>query len=242
MINKVPIIINTDTGLTRDERTLTDTILRTLPVPLQEKYNKSRPGKLSMYAQIVIGVKMPLGVAIAAWEGLGSLLKKSNCKYQYVDKSFKDTKYFTIQFKDKTLAIQNTITNQLIFNGFYRINTKAYNTSDFDVPIMNSNSVLVDIFNQLFFKQYSQLTTFITYYNFFVDAITADVCNHYHIPNDIAGMLIYASNLLADNNHTSENNASLYRIRSSEIIPAIIHYRLAFAISKYNNNVPRCSS
>ena len=109
--------------------------------------------------------------------------------------------------------------------------------SDFETPIMNSNSVFVDIFNQLFFKQYSQLTTFITYYNFFVDAITADVCDHYHIPNDIAGMLIYASNLLADNNHTSENNAALYRIRSSEIIPAIIHYRLAFAISKYNNSV-----
>lgn len=235
MINKVPIVINTDTGLTRDERTLTDTILRTLPVPLQEKYNKSRPGKLSMYAQIVIGVKMPLGVAIAAWEGLGSLLKKSNCKYQYVDKSFKDTKYFTIQFKDKTLAIQNTITNQLIFNGFYRINTKAYNTSDFDVPIMNSNSVFVDIFNQLFFKQYSQLTTFITYYNFFVDPITSDVCLHYNLPNDIAGMLLYSTHLLSDNSFTSESNSALFRIRSSEIIPAMIHYHLAKAISKYNN-------
>ena len=50
-------------------------------------------------------------------------------------------------------------------------------------------------------------------------------------------MLIYASNLLADNNHTSEHNAALYRIRSTEIIPGIIHYELAVAISKYNNNV-----
>ncbi|EKC47844.1 hypothetical protein OBE_15492, partial [human gut metagenome] len=162
-------------------------------------------------------------------------MKKSNCKYQYVDKSFKDTKYFTIQFKDKTLAIQNTVTNQLIFNGFYRINTKAYNTSDFDVPIMNSNSVFVDIFNQLFFKQYSQLTTFITYYNFFVDPITQDVCLHYNLPNDIAGMLLYSTHLLSDNSFTSESNSALFRIRSSEIIPAMIHYHLAKAISKYNN-------
>lgn len=237
MINKVPVIINTDTGLTRDERTLTDTILRTLPGTLQDKYMRIKPGKMSMYAQITIGVKIPLGVAIAAWEGMGSLLKKSNCKYQYVDKSFKDSNYFMIPFKDKILAIQNTISNQLIFNGFYRINTKAYSTSDFDIPIMSTNSVYVDIFNQLFFKQYSQLTTFITYYNFFVDPITNEVALHYNLPNDISGMLLYSAQLLSDNSFTPESNSALFRIRSSEIIPAMIHYHLAKAVSKYNNTV-----
>ena len=237
MLNQVPIIVNTETGKTRTDETITDIILRTLPENIQNEYRKQKPGKMSMYSEITIGVTIPLGVAIAAWEGMSSLLKKSGAKYQYVDNNFNDTKYMIIPFKDKRLAIESSIANQLIFNGFYRINTKAYMASEFETPIMNSNSIYVDIFNQLFFKQYSQLTTFITYYNFFVDAITAEVCDHYHIPNDIAGMLIYASNLLADNNHTSENNAALYRIRSSEIIPAIIHFRLAFAISKYNNNV-----
>lgn len=237
MINKVPIVINTETGLTRDGITLTDVIFNTLPDELKGTYKKIKPGKLSMYSEITIGVTVPLGVAITAWEGLSTILKKAGCKYQFVDSSFDDTGYLRIPFKDKTLAIANTIANQLIFNGFYRINTKAFNVSDFDIPIMNTNSVFVDIFNQQFFKQYSQLTTFITYYNFFVDAITEDVCSHYNIPNDITGMLIYASNLLADNNYTNENASSLYRIRSSEIIPAIIHYRLAVAISRYNNNI-----
>lgn len=236
MINQVPIVINTETGKTRSDETITDIILKSLPEELQKEYHRQKPGKMSMYSEITIGVTLPLGVAIAAWEGIGSLLKRSGVKYQYVDNKFDDKHYFVIPFKDKNLAIANSIQSQLVFNGFYRINTKAYSVADFQVPIMNANSVFVDIFNQLFFKQYSQLTTYITYYNFFVDAITADVCDHYHIPNDIAGMLIYASNLLADNNHSSENNASLYRIRSSEVIPAIIHYRLALAISKYNNN------
>lgn len=235
MINKVPIIINTDTGLSRDGRTITDIIVSTLPEILKNEYRKQKPGKMSMYSEIKIGVTVPLGVACAAWEGFSAFLKKTNMKYQFVDNNFNDTKFFTIRFKDKIVAIQNTINAQLLFNGFYRLNTKAYNMADFEVPIMNTNSIYVDIFNQLFFKQYSQLTTFITYYNFFVDAITADVCHHYNLPDDIVGMLIYSSNLLADNNHSSENNAALYRIRSSEIIPAIIHFKLAFAISKYNN-------
>ena len=237
MINQVPIVVNTDTGKTRDDQTITDIILNNLPPELQSEYHKQKPGKLSMYSQITIGVTVPLGVAIAAWEGISSLLKRSEANYKFVDKSFSDMHYFVIDFKDRRLAIESTIQNQLLFNGFYRLNTKGFSFSDFETPIMNSNSIYVDIFNQLFFKQYSQLTAFITYYHFFVDAITADVCRHYHLPDDIAGMLIYASSLLADNNHTSENDASLYRIRSSEIIPGIIHYRLALAISKYNNNI-----
>lgn len=237
MINEKPVILNVDTGLTRDGRTLTELMLSTLPPEISERYNKMKPGKLAMYAEIRIGEKIPLGCAIAAWEGISSLIRLANSDIKYVDKTFSAPGYFIIPFKDRNLAIKNTVQNQLLFNGFYRINTKAYSVADFNTPIMKPNSVYVEIFNQHFFKTYSQLTPFITYYNFFVDAITKDVCNHYNIPNDICGMLVYASNLLADNGHAVETQSSLYRIRSSEIIPAIIHYKLAYAISKYNNSL-----
>lgn len=237
MINQVPIVLNTETGLDRHGKSLTEIIVSVLPTDVVADYNKGKPTKLSMYADIKIGVQIPLGVAIAAWEGLPSLLKRSGAEYKYVGPREDVPGFLKIPFKDRTLAIRNTVPNQLIFNGFYRLNTRQYSTTDFETPIMDDNSVYVDIFNQMFFKQYSQRTTFITYYHFFVDAITADVCQHYHVPNNIADMLIYAANLLADNNFTSENNASLYRIRSSEIIPAMIHYHLAVAIAKYNNSV-----
>lgn len=235
MSNKVPIVINIDTGLTRDKKTITDVMVDSLPPELQTAYYKVKPGKLSMYSQITVGCTMPLGIAIAAWEGLSSLIKKSNSNAIIVDKNYKQPGYFTIVFKDKALAIPNTIQNQLIFNGFFRIPTRAHEIGAFETPVMDHNSIFVDILNQHFFKQYSQLTTFITCYQFFVDPITKEVTLHYNIPDDLAGMLIYASNLLADNNCSSEIAANLYRLRSSEIIPAIIHYRLAFAISKYNN-------
>lgn len=236
MLDQVPIVINTETGLDRHNRTITDIILPTLPEDVYKAYNKAKPAKLSMYAEIkVMGIMIPLGVSIAAWEGLPSLLKRSGAQYRYIGPREEATGFMKIPFKDKTLAIQSTVQNQLLFNGFYRINTRQYSTTDFDSTIMQDNSVYVDIFNQLFFKQFSQRTTFITNYHFFVDAITEDVCRHYKLPDNLCDMLIYASNLLADNNYTSENNASLYRIRSSEIIPAMIHHSLAVAISKYNN-------
>lgn len=238
MIDQVPIVMNTDTGLDRNERSITSILLTVLPPEIRAIFDKIKPNKISMYAQIKIGVVLPLGVAIAAWEGISSLLKKSNAQYKFLNARGEDVAgYLLFKFKDKTLAIKNTLVNQLIFNCFYRIDTKNHNFDEFDVPVMDQNSIFIDICNNMFFRQYSQLTTFTTMYYFFMDAITADVCNHYHIPNDIASLLIYAVNMLADNSFTRETTSSLYRIRSSEIVPAIIHYILARDISKYNNNV-----
>lgn len=240
MINKVPVVLNTETGLTRQNTTLTETMLSTLPVEIQNEYHKIKPGKLSMHAECrVNGMNIPLGVCIAGWEGFSSLLKKSGCKYQFVDKSFSDPKYLLLRFKDKTIAIEDTLTNQLLFNGFYRINTKAYTIDEFDSTLFDMDSVWIDIFNQLFFKLYSNLTPFLTTYHFFVDSITKEVCNHYNIPDNLIDMLIYSAKLLADNSYSNENHSSFYRIRSTEIIPAILHRLLAFAISA---NVHRMGS
>lgn len=236
-IDNKPIVINTNTGLTRQGESLTAVMLSGLPQEGYDIYMKMKPGKVNMYTQITVGVVVPLGVACAAWEGINSLIKKSGCKYQFVNNGFNDPHYFTIPFKDRILAIEGTVPNQLLFNGFMKINTRVYTFAQMNVPISETESVYVDMFNQLFFKQYSQLTTFITTYNFMVDVITEDVCRHYNMPDDLVSMLIYSSNLLADNSLSSELTASLYRIRSSEIVPAIVHYILAVAMSKYNNRL-----
>lgn len=236
MKNQVPIIVNTDTGLTNDEMTLTDLIVSSLPPHMQKEYAKVKPGKRAMYSEMNAGQKTPVGVTCCAWEGLTNVLKKANIQYKIAPLRSSENGYFSIAFKDQVLLIKNSVSNQLFMNGFLLINTKAYNIAEFEKPIMDPNSVYVDIYNQHFFKQYSQLTTFIAYYNFFVDSITSDVCLHFNLPNDIVSMLIYASNLLADNNFANENNASFYRVRSTEVIPAIIHSEIAFAISKYKNS------
>lgn len=237
MNNKVPIIINTDTGVTRDEETITDIIIKSLPEDLQMQYQKIKPGKRAMYSEMNATVKTPVGVTCCAFEGISKVLKKANVEYKVVGKRDQvPIGYIFIDFLDCRLIIKGTIPNQLLFNGFNMIDTKSYRMADFEIPIMNPDSVYVDIYNEHFFKQYSQLTTFIAYYNFFVDAITSDVCLHYNMPNDLVGLLIYGSNMLADNNFVVENTASLYRVRSSEVVPAIIHSELAFAISKYNNS------
>lgn len=235
MINKVPVVINIESGLTRESKTLTETILENLPQEIRQAYLKQKPTKVHMYTEILIGIKIPLGVACCAWEGLTEFLNKSRAEFKYVDKGFNELGYIKIPFKDKTLAVKNTLANQLLFNGLYKLPTKSHNVAEFDVPIMDQSSIYIDIFDQLFFTTYSQLTTFISRYKFFVDPITYEVCNHYNLPNDLVGMLIYASNILCDNEHVDETNASLYRIRSTEIIPAILHYNLAVAVSKYSN-------
>ena len=237
MENQVPIIINTETGLDQNDRSITDIIINSLPPDLQKQYQKVKPGKRAMFSEMNAGEKTPVGLTCCAWEGITNVLKKSNAQYQVIGpREMAPNGMFAIDFKDCRLAIKNTIPNQLLWNGFRMIDTKQFKMSEFETPIMNPSSIYVDIYNKHFFRQYSQLTTFIAYYNFFLDAMTYDVCSHFNLPTDIVGMLIYASNMLADNNYALENTASLYRVRSTEVIPAIIHSEIAFAISKYNNS------
>ena len=240
MINKVPVVLNTETGLTRQNTTLTEMMLSTLPIEIQNEYHRIKPGKLSMHAECRVNrMSIPLGICIAGWEGFSSLLKKSGCKYKFVDKSFSDPKYLLFRFKDRIIAIEDTLPNQLLFNGFYRINTKSYTIDEFDSTLFDMDSVWIDIFNQLFFKLYSNLTPFLTTYHFFVDSITKEVCNHYNIPDNLIDMLIYSAKLLADNSYSNENHSSFYRIRSTEIIPAILHRLLGLTIS---SNIHRMGS
>ena len=237
MINKVPIIINTDTGLDKSDRTITDIITSSLPPDLQKEYQKIKPGKRSMYTEMNAAVKTPVGLTCCAWEGITRVLKKANTEYKIVGKREPiPIGWIFIDFYDVRLLIKNTVPNQLLFNGFNMIDTKQYRMSEFEIPIMNPDSIYVDIYNDHFFKQYSQLTMFIQYYNFWMDAMTYDVCLHYNLPTDIVSVLIYGSNMLADNNFVIENTSSLYRVRSTEVVPSIIHYELAKAISQYNNS------
>lgn len=236
MENQVPIIIDTETGLDQNGRSISDIIINSLPPDLQKQYQKVKPGKRAMFSEMNAGEKTPVGLTCCAWEGISNVLKKANVDHKVIGpRELPPTGMFTIDFKDCKLAIKNTIPNQLLWNGFRMVDTKQFRMAEFETPIMNPSSIYVDIYNRHFFKQYSQLTTFIAYYNFFVDAMTYDVCSHYNLPTDIVGLLIYSSNMLADNNYILENTASLYRVRSSEVIPAIIHSEIAFAISKYNN-------
>ena len=73
-------------------------------------------------------------------------------------------------------------------------------------------------------------------YEFTIDPITKEILIDLNLPTDIVNLMIYAVKLLADKQYTWELNEGLYRVRSAEIIPAILYDALAKNYITYKNS------
>ena len=73
-------------------------------------------------------------------------------------------------------------------------------------------------------------------FEFGVDPITSEICIDLNIPNSLLGLFVYAVNLLSDSQYIVDINQNLSRIRSNEVIPAILYERLAKNYVSYRNS------
>src|SRR5699024_6009160 len=118
----------------------------------------------------------------------------------------------------------------LLLNGFRLIDTKNYTIAQ-----MNEQEAYI----QYLIKVYGRAAitnALMNQYEFMIDPITLEVLKDLNLPTDIVSLIIYAVSLLADSQYTSEINQNLSRIRSNEIIPAILYERLAKNYILYRNS------
>lgn len=172
---------------------------------------------------------VPLIILIGYCEGLTTVLRKANINHYFTDKRPKiDNNQSYIEFEDGYLVYDiYPLENSLLMNGLSVIPTKAFNYSDFDSK---------DIYLELFDAMYSARNlsnAFDSFYEFMIDPITKEILNDLDYPTDFVSVVIFANTLLADNSYIIENNMNLYRVRSNEIVNAIIHRKIADAYAAY---------
>jgi hypothetical protein len=74
------------------------------------------------------------------------------------------------------------------------------------------------------------------FYEFLIDPITKEILDDMNMPTDVVDLFIYAINLLGDSQYIPEINQGLSRIRSNEIVAAILYERLAKNYVLYRNS------
>ena len=229
---KKPIMINLETQKTDDGKTVIDVIVDSMPADVRAEYEKTITGKRLLFnTATIMAQTIPLISLLAYWEGLSTVMKKAGINYVSSDKHTKITPdKASIKFADCEIVYDNTVENQLLMNGMYSFDTKSYNFSDFDTPIP-----YIDFFKKVYGKA-SIVNTLVNAYDFFIDSITKEILESQNQPTDIVGVCIYANKLLADNSYTDEGKQNLYRVRSNEIIPAILHYTIANHYIDYRNS------
>lgn len=231
---KTPIIINMDTQQTENGKTVSDIIVESLPENLQAEYYHTKPPKRLMYAGVTtMNQQIAIGILLAFWEGFGSLMQKADVVYRLESRVPKElaNNEETIKFNNCTVVYKaDTVTKSLLMNGFSMFDFSQYNIEEMETPTP---------YLQYFVKVYGKANianALMNSYEFTIDHITREVLEDMSLPTKIVELCIYAVSLLSDSQYTSELNQNFSRIRSNEIIPAILYDAIAKQYIHFKNS------
>lgn len=232
MEGKTPVLIDEDTGLDRTGRTIVDIIEANLPDQYKKIFDSIKGPKQSMFVEgKLAGEFIPIISTLIVWIGLTKALDKMNITWRFdpnakrVPQSTSSKRY--IRFADGVLEYEAKTYAELILNGLAKMKPEQFKFEDFN------SEVGYDDFIYSQWGSYNGITELKNFKEFLIDPITKRVCQDMMLPDDPAGLLIRAVQLLSDNAYTSKASDKSYRTRSVEIIAAILYSCLATQYRAY---------
>ena len=204
-----------------------------------DEFKKLSFGKKYVHTEAKVLTKfIPVVVLIMFFEGITKVIQKFGDKnVRFTDKRSNHDNNIYIQFADGYLCYpMSDMEACMMFNGLTEIPTSMYTIAE-----MDDRETYLSIFEHLYGSGYIA-GGLVNYYDFMIDPITLKILRMLNYPEDIVSLIIYANNLLADNDYKSDMNLSMYRLRDMETIPALMYKQMATAYSRYrataNNNNP----
>lgn len=231
-----PVIIDMDTQKTADGKTITDIIFDAVDPEYTKKFKslQMHAPKRVMYTSVTtMKQSIPMVVLLCIWEGLTSVLEKGHIKYRLVqDVKTMDihTNEDYIKFKDCYLVYEKNVPVELLMSGLKALHTEEYNLAD-----MNTQLPYIPYVEKKYGK-ISILNALNNVYEFTLGPIEREILTDMKLPTDLVELMIYANSLLADGQCISENNLTEYRVRSAEIIAAILYDCIAKAYVPFKNS------
>lgn len=218
---------------------LIDFILSKSP-QLKEEVSKQSVGKKYMYTRVKIMNKyVPTILLLAYKNGLSNILNRIKADYFFSDTRPRvDLNETVIEFNDGYLVFSNVpYQNALLLNGLLEIPTKNYSFDDFSDLLTYQ-----DIFESIYGRR-NIANAFSNFFDNFIDPITLEVLQKLSLPTDLTGLVLYANELLIDNQFRTELDLRSFRFRSAELISARLYKLIATAYEQYkataNHRNPR---
>ena len=234
MENDKPIFINTDTQVTiRGQKSIVDIILNNIDPEFKQTFESIKAPRRLMYTKVkVMEQFISVIMLLCFWEGLTRILKKMDVSYELTNTIPKQLSpnQNIIKFKDCWMVYTENVGQSLLLNGLRLIDTSLYNIAEFDT---------IEPYMAYFMKIYGKATianALNNFYEFTIDPITFEILEDIDLPTDIVNLMIYAVNLLADSQFIPEVDQRLSRIRSNEIVAAILYEALAKNYINYRNS------
>ena len=201
---------------------------------LDDLYSGSSP-RIGAYSRCsIMNSQIPLVVICAYHEGLRTVLKKANIRYQLASTLTKEyrssSKHDWIKFKDGYVIYDVNYESSLLMNGL-----KACPTSEFSITEIDSRNMYLEFLDN--FGGRIKADGLENFYDLMVDPITKDSLEFYHFPTDYVSILLYANALLADNKFIKHTDTSSRRFRRYILIAVYTYKVLADAYASYANQL-----
>ena len=191
--------------------------------------------KKYIYSQCTImKKKVPTIFLLAYMEGLTTVLRKAGVYYRVQQErpKFNDNleklEKGVIQFADGYLVFDRyPIQNSMLMNAFTMLDTKSYDLAD-----MDRGDTYAEIFSTLYASR-QLASAFDAFYDNMIDPITKEILESMNYPTEFVPLLLFANSLLCDNNYTTEINMNNFRVRSNEMVNAMLYKIVSTAYSNY---------
>lgn len=207
---------------------------------LKDEISKQSTGKKYMYTRVKIMNKyVPTILLLAYKNGLSNILSQIKAEYYFSDTRPRIALNESIvEFNDGYLVFSNVpFKNSLLLNGLLEIPTKNYSFDDFSDVLTYQ-----DIFESIYGRR-NIANAFSNFFDNFIDPITLEVLQKLSLPTDLTRLVLYANELLVDNQFRTELDIRSFRFRSAELIPARLYKLIASSYEQYkataNHRNPR---
>lgn len=234
---KYPISFNKKTGEIRymkSTESFSDILLSIISEEDKKAISRIKKKPRLVYVRAkLMGQIFPIALLLLYHEGFASIMKRAGIAYQFTDKKsynkMDKMRYDFIELSDGLVVWErrNMLTS-LLMNGLKRLDFTPYTIEELESKD-TYRSLLVDLYN----GDNSISYKIDQFYDFTIDSITKEILEDMNYPTNLPDLLILAVKMLCDSAYALENNMNNMRIRSNEVIPAIIHKEIADAYNLY---------
>lgn len=178
----------------------------------------------------ILNSAIPLIVILGYHVGLTNVLNRQHINYSFKEKLDKyertDVNKDWIKFSDGYLVYDNNIETSILLNGLKECPTESYSVANAD-----DKSMYVDFLGE--FCERIKADGLDNFYDCMIDPITKEALEHYKLPTDYIGCLLYANDLLADNKFVNHTTITSRRLRREEIVAGYVYQALTDSYGTY---------
>jgi hypothetical protein len=198
----------------------------------------STSSKARSYSRLsIVGKKIPTALIVGYAVGLRGMLDRAVPGWRFEPGSRRRASdeekksYEWIDFKDGRLWYPSRpLRNRLLLNGLLEVDTESYDFVKMDEREPWASSIEAVTGSRSAVKAVDNTVALL------IDPITKDILQRSGLPDDFAGVLVYASGLLDRSGFSRGNDISHYRVRGPEMLNVFLYQTLANSYRSYRDS------